>query len=235
MRAARLSFEAYGEEGWRVARGDLLDPADLTILPTPSRSTEPDRAGGAARHGMPRLAGCRYGVVAILREGESWSIPRARRPVAAVHRDDFQLPALPVPGVPGDQPDHPLSTIGKTRDALRDAYAGSNAEAPTRWRDVFYAIGLGSGILLLLLAVGLVVLALFNNQGNNGARITTWVVGGIMVCCVGGGLLSNAAGGFNTGGGTTGDGPSREEIQRRLEEALPSWAPRSASCSACSA
>ncbi|MFF0149686.1 DUF4178 domain-containing protein [Micromonospora sp. NPDC005203] len=31
--AARLSFEAYGEEGWRVARGDLLDPAELTILP----------------------------------------------------------------------------------------------------------------------------------------------------------------------------------------------------------
>ncbi|MFF0315184.1 DUF4178 domain-containing protein [Micromonospora sp. NPDC005252] len=31
---ARLSFEAYGEEGWRVARGDLLDPADLAIRPT---------------------------------------------------------------------------------------------------------------------------------------------------------------------------------------------------------
>ncbi|MFG3639396.1 DUF4178 domain-containing protein [Micromonospora sp. NPDC047762] len=31
--SARLSFEAYGEEGWRVARGDLLDPADLTIRP----------------------------------------------------------------------------------------------------------------------------------------------------------------------------------------------------------
>lgn len=31
--AARLSFEAYGEEGWRVASGDLLDPADLTIHP----------------------------------------------------------------------------------------------------------------------------------------------------------------------------------------------------------
>ncbi|MGC4860084.1 DUF4178 domain-containing protein [Micromonospora sp. DT68] len=28
---SRLSFEAYGEEGWRVARGDLLDPADLAI------------------------------------------------------------------------------------------------------------------------------------------------------------------------------------------------------------
>ncbi|MFF5176902.1 DUF4178 domain-containing protein [Micromonospora sp. NPDC000316] len=31
--SARLSFEAYGEEGWRVARGDLLDPADLAIRP----------------------------------------------------------------------------------------------------------------------------------------------------------------------------------------------------------
>ncbi|MET8120970.1 DUF4178 domain-containing protein [Micromonospora sp. NPDC005189] len=32
--AARLSFEAYGEEGWRVARGNRLDPVDLTIRPT---------------------------------------------------------------------------------------------------------------------------------------------------------------------------------------------------------
>ncbi|MGC4745088.1 DUF4178 domain-containing protein [Micromonospora sp. DT201] len=32
---ARLSFEAYGEEGWRVARGDLLEPPDLTIPPIP--------------------------------------------------------------------------------------------------------------------------------------------------------------------------------------------------------
>ncbi|MGV9210567.1 DUF4178 domain-containing protein [Micromonospora sp. RB23] len=30
---ARLSFEAYGEAGWQVARGDLLDPADLAIRP----------------------------------------------------------------------------------------------------------------------------------------------------------------------------------------------------------
>ena len=53
--AARLSFEAYGEEGWQVARGDLLDPADLAILPAPFlRATEPDRGGRAgARHGMP--------------------------------------------------------------------------------------------------------------------------------------------------------------------------------------
>ncbi|MBQ1036190.1 MULTISPECIES: hypothetical protein [Micromonospora] len=117
-----------------------------------------------------------------------------------------------------------LSTIGKTRDALRDAYAGSNVENADQVGDVFYAIGLGSAILVLLLAVVLGVLALFNNQGRNGARITTWIVGGIMVCCVGGGLLSNAAGGFTAGGETGANGPSSEEVQRRLEEALPSWA-----------
>ncbi|MGA4730790.1 hypothetical protein ACPB67_25525 [Micromonospora taraxaci] len=115
-----------------------------------------------------------------------------------------------------------LSTIGKTRDALRDAYAGSTVENADQVVDVFVAFGVGLGILLLLLAIVLGVLALFNNQGRNGARITTWIVGGIMVCCVGGGLFSNAAGGF-TGGQTSGDGPSGEEVRRRLEEALPSW------------
>ena len=102
------------------------------------------------------------------------------------------------------------------------AYAGSATDGD-QVADVFAVVGIGGSIVLLLLAVVLGVLALFNNQGRNGARITTWIVGGIMVCCVGGGLLSNAAGGFNTGGGTTANGPSPEEIQRRLEEALPSW------------
>ncbi|MCO1596475.1 hypothetical protein M8C17_15055 [Micromonospora sp. RHAY321] len=115
-----------------------------------------------------------------------------------------------------------LATAGKTRDALREAYEGSTAEGADQVADVFYAIGLGSAVLLLLLAVVLGVLALFNNQGRNGARITTWIVGGIMVCCVGGSLLSGAAGSF-TGGDTGGDMPSAEEIQRRLDEALPSW------------
>ncbi|WP_435206062.1 hypothetical protein [Micromonospora sp. bgisy143] len=116
-----------------------------------------------------------------------------------------------------------LSTIGKTRDVLRDAYAGSSADGADQVANFFYAFGLGSAILVLLLAVVLGVLAMFNNQGKNGARITTWIVGGIMVCCTGGSLLSGAAGGFNTGG-NTGDGmPSAEEIRRRLDEALPGW------------
>ncbi|MEU8253209.1 hypothetical protein AB0C06_02930 [Micromonospora inaquosa] len=116
-----------------------------------------------------------------------------------------------------------LSTFGKTQDALREAYADSTVEGADQVAEVFAVIGIAGSVLLLLLAVVLGVLALFNNQGRNGARITTWIVGGIMVCCVGSGLLGNAASGLTTGGGTGGDGPSPEEIQRRLEEALPSW------------
>lgn len=115
-----------------------------------------------------------------------------------------------------------LATIGKTRDAIRDAYAGSSVQNPDQVADVFFAIGIGSGILLLLLAIALGVLALFNNQGRNGSRITTWIVGGIMICCTGGGLISGAAGSFTSGGDTAG-GPSGEEVQRRIEEAVPSW------------
>ncbi|MBM7491859.1 hypothetical protein JOD64_003081 [Micromonospora luteifusca] len=116
-----------------------------------------------------------------------------------------------------------LSTLGKTRDAIRDAYAASTVDNADQVADVFFAVGLASSVLLLLFAVVLAVLAIFNNQGRNGARITTWIVGGIMVCCVGAGLLSGAAGGMTTGGETGGNGPSGEELQRRMEEALPSW------------
>ncbi|WP_200208674.1 hypothetical protein [Micromonospora coerulea] len=112
-----------------------------------------------------------------------------------------------------------LSTIGTVRDVLRDAYRGTAAEQAG---DLAYAFGIGLGVLTLLLAVGMVVLALLNNRGRNGARITTWVLGGILICCTGGSLVNNAAGGL-TSGGNTGDMPSGEEIQRRLNDALPSW------------
>lgn len=117
-----------------------------------------------------------------------------------------------------------LSTIGKTRDVLRDAYSGSTAEGADQVANFVFAFALGAGILVLLLAVVLAVLAIFNNRGSNGSRITTWIVGGIMVCCTGGTVLNGVGGGsFTTGGNGSGDMPSSQEVQRRLEEALPSW------------
>ncbi|MBU8858166.1 MULTISPECIES: hypothetical protein [unclassified Micromonospora] len=112
-----------------------------------------------------------------------------------------------------------LTVVGTIRDVLTEAYAGTSAEGAA---DIAYAFSLVTAVASLLIAAGLVVLALLNNRGKNGSRITTWVLGGILFCCTGGGLLSGLAGGM-TGGGGTGDVPSSEEIQRRMEDALPSW------------
>ncbi|MEV4821756.1 hypothetical protein [Micromonospora sp. NPDC049274] len=117
-----------------------------------------------------------------------------------------------------------LSTIGKTRDVLRDAYSSSTTEGADQVADFVFAFALGAGILVVLFSVVLAVLAMFNNRGSNGSRITTWIVGGIMVCCTGGTVLNGAGGGsFTTGGNSGGDMPSGDEVRRRLEEALPSW------------
>lgn len=113
-----------------------------------------------------------------------------------------------------------LSTLGTIRDVLKDAYAGTSAEQAG---DFAYVASLGGAVLSLLLAVGLVVLALLNNRGKNASRITTWVLGGVLLCCTGGGLLNGVSGGLTGGGSTNGDLPSGEEIQRRLQDALPSW------------
>ncbi|MEW2589146.1 hypothetical protein AB0893_01945 [Micromonospora aurantiaca] len=113
-----------------------------------------------------------------------------------------------------------LAVVGKIRDVLADAYAGTSAESAA---DIAYAFSIITAVVSLLIAAGLVVLALLNNRGKNGSRITTWVLGGILFCCTGGGLLTGLTGGMTGGGNTTGDVPSSEEIQRRLEDALPSW------------
>ncbi|MEU5939113.1 hypothetical protein ABZ807_07960 [Micromonospora sp. NPDC047548] len=118
-----------------------------------------------------------------------------------------------------------LSTIGTIRRVLDDAYRGTAANGTQGVADFAVAFSLGGAIVGLLLAIVIAVLGLFNNRGVNGTRITTWVLGGLMFCCCGFGTVSNAAGGFTAGsGGTTSGGmPSGEEVQRRLEEALPSW------------
>ncbi|MEH0820638.1 MULTISPECIES: hypothetical protein [unclassified Micromonospora] len=118
-----------------------------------------------------------------------------------------------------------LATIGTTRKVLDEAYRGTSANGVQGVADFAIAFTVGGAIVGLLLAIVLAVLGVFNNRGVNGTRITTWILGGLMFCCCGIGTLSNAAGGFAAGGGGTTDGdmPSGEEVQRRLEEALPSW------------
>ncbi|GIJ79786.1 hypothetical protein SAMN05443287_107287 [Micromonospora phaseoli] len=116
-----------------------------------------------------------------------------------------------------------LATIGTVREVMEEAYEGSTVEGAENVAGLTVALGVGSAIFLLVVAFALFGLGLVNLRGKNGSRIATWIVGGILFCCVGFSLLSGVAGGFSAPGGTSGDMPSGEEIQRRLEEALPGW------------
>jgi hypothetical protein len=112
-----------------------------------------------------------------------------------------------------------ISVVGRTTDVYRELNAGTPAEGTEA---AIVAIGIVAVVISLLFAAGLAVLAIFNNRGRNGARITTWVIGGIALCCSGLGLAGTALTGSMNLGDTTG-GPTPAEVERRLDEVLPSW------------
>ncbi|MDQ7910325.1 DUF4064 domain-containing protein [Phytohabitans sp. ZYX-F-186] len=113
-----------------------------------------------------------------------------------------------------------LSVIGTTSDVYREAYEGTSAEGTEGFVTVTSIV---VAVISLLFAAAFVVLAIFNNRGKNASRIVTWVLGGVSLCCSGvslaGSALTNSMN-FDTGDS---DVPDAAEIQRRLEDALPSW------------
>jgi hypothetical protein len=83
---------------------------------------------------------------------------------------------------------------------------------------------IGGAVLGLILAIGLVLLAIFNNRGKNASRIVTWVVGGLFLCCSGLGLMLTLAGSvLGTGSPDDANLPDQSDIQQMLNERLPSW------------
>lgn len=111
--------------------------------------------------------------------------------------------------------------VGDMQAVYEDAFA--DVEGGETVASITSGFVIGATIFGLLVAAGLVVLAIFNNRGKNPSRITTWVVGAIFLCCGGVGLLSLATGGMNFGSSPDPDMPSNSEIQEMLKEALPSW------------
>jgi hypothetical protein len=109
-----------------------------------------------------------------------------------------------------------ISVIGTMTEVFEEEFAGTEAEGA---EGVVAGVTVAVSAVYLLIAIGLVVLAVLNNKGKNPARIVTWVLGGIGLCCAGFGLLSS---GINTSFGGSGD-IDQEQLQRRLEDALPSW------------
>ncbi|MBM2616764.1 hypothetical protein JIG36_14470 [Actinoplanes sp. LDG1-06] len=112
-----------------------------------------------------------------------------------------------------------LSISSSLTDAVRDAYAGTEAEGAEAFVSVAF---IGGAVINLLLGVGFAVLGYFDSRGRNASRIVTWVIGGISLCCLGASLGSTALVGSVNSGSTT-SGPSQDEVQRRLEDAMPSW------------
>jgi hypothetical protein len=111
-----------------------------------------------------------------------------------------------------------LANVGTLTDVYSDLYEGTPGEGT---ESILVGASVFAVVLNILFAGGLVILSIFNNRGRNGARITTWVLGGLMLCCGGLGLAS--AGLTSSMNLDSGAGPSQEEIQQRLSDALPSW------------
>jgi hypothetical protein len=115
-----------------------------------------------------------------------------------------------------------VTAVGPTLDATREALAGTpEADAAVTFTKIISYSVLGFG---LLFAIGYVLLAFFTNKGRNGARITAWVILGISLCCGAVGLAGTAAGNA-MGGGDNAGAVDQAEVNRRIEEALPSWHP----------
>ena len=113
-----------------------------------------------------------------------------------------------------------FSIAGRLSDAVRDAYAGTDAAGA---ESVVTVAFVGGAVINLVLGAGFAVLGFFDGRGKNGARIVTWVIGGIALCCFGASLGSTALVGAVDTSDTSAGGPTQDELQRQLDAAMPSW------------
>jgi hypothetical protein len=74
-----------------------------------------------------------------------------------------------------------LAATSTLRDNLRHAYEQAGLSTDVINNSTTSLTGSFSGIISLIIAVAIGVLAVFNLRGANGARITTWVLLGIML------------------------------------------------------
>lgn len=72
-----------------------------------------------------------------------------------------------------------------------------------------------TGVILLVVAGGLVLLALFNQRGSATARIDTWMLGTLLVCWGGFSISSDR--------GPPESAPDPVALERMLAAAMPGW------------
>jgi len=112
-----------------------------------------------------------------------------------------------------------LQTFGAMRDVLPDIYRDTPMEGK---EDTIITLGIvfGVGVVVLFVA-GFIVLGLLDLRGKQPARIVTWVFLGLLLCCNVIGLAGSGVSSLGQNSGTS--GIDAEEMQRRLNDATPSW------------
>src|SRR5512142_24517 len=113
------------------------------------------------------------------------------------------------------------SEAGTQRSAYERAYEGTaNASSTVDAVMVFIVVLL---VINGIVAVGFALLALFNARGSRVARIITWVFGGLNLCCTAGAVALGAASTAMAPKQTNTTGPDPAEVNRIVNDALPSW------------
>lgn len=118
-----------------------------------------------------------------------------------------------------------MLTAGRMADAAREAYRSvpEVADQADNLANIARASGIGGGVLYILGAVGLVVLAMLNLRGRQAARIVTWVLAGLGVLCCGCGAIGNAFQGLTSRMGSSANGAAAREAQQKMLDAQPGW------------
>lgn len=118
-----------------------------------------------------------------------------------------------------------ISLAGRLADAAREAYRSvpEVASQADTLANIARVSGIGGGLLYLVGAVGLVILALLDLRGRQPARVVTWVLAGLGVLCCGCGTIGNAFQGAFGRMGNTGNGAAAREAQQKMLDAQPGW------------
>ncbi|MDI6102877.1 hypothetical protein QLQ12_30090 [Actinoplanes sp. NEAU-A12] len=112
-----------------------------------------------------------------------------------------------------------LTMMGTVAAAYQDVL-GQDPQVPDTGAFIRVMLVL-TAILYLVIAVGLSVLAFFNNKGKNASRIVTWVFAGLGLCCnaigLGGSVSSTAMSGTGQGGF------NQRQVEQQVASAMPGW------------
>ncbi|WP_203825367.1 hypothetical protein [Actinoplanes palleronii] len=118
-----------------------------------------------------------------------------------------------------------FSTFDKAAPIYDDAYAGTDFES---FGSALATLSVVMIILYGIIAVGMVILGVFNLRGKQPARVITWIFSGVLMCCsvvlpyMAVILITRFAEAVDDGSGAQ-RLPTQRELDARLNDVVPGW------------